>query len=355
MTLNMMRETVARRLQDLRKMAGLSQAALAERMGTVTKSAIEKFEKAEMVPAPQTLSRMAEVFDVMEDDLVRPYAVSVDYDRMRYRKRGKMPKREVERLQRTYGTKLERYVEVERLLGVEVPFALSYGDMPVRGHEDARRVALRFRQDMGWGMSPVISPIRQLEARGLKVFVLSERESANRDFDGMCYRDGGMAVVILKKCESTEHDRFTLFHEMGHLLMATGDLDGRELESLCNAFASEVLLPREVFLRHFYKGRGISPSNLKMLQREWGISCEAQMYKARDLGVITQNRYVGYCVRRNRNPELKAWLDGSAFPAEGTSRFEGLVRRAQDEFKITAAKAASLLGNPAEGQGRFNA
>lgn len=116
----MIKETIAKRLQDFRKMMGLSQAALAKKTMAITKSSIEKIEKAEMMPAPQTLSILADVLGVMTDDLIRPYVVNVDYSKVRYRKRSKMPKKEVERLQRLYGNKLEKYIEVERLLGAEV-------------------------------------------------------------------------------------------------------------------------------------------------------------------------------------------------------------------------------------------
>ena len=348
MTPNMIKETIAKRLQDFRKMMGLSQAALAKKTMAITKSSIEKIEKAEMMPAPQTLSILADVLGVMTDDLIRPYVVTVDYSKVRYRKRSKMPKKEVERLQRLYGNKLEKYIEVERLLGAEVAFTLNYDDVPVCSYRDAQRVAQLFRKDMGWGKFPVISPIQQLEMKGVKVFVLDEQESANKDFDGMCYKEGTMAVVILKKCENTEHDRFTLFHEMGHLLMNTGDLEGKELESLCNAFASEVLFPEEAFVKYFWEGCRIYPNTLKMLQREWGISCDAQMYKAKDLGIITHNRYMGYWVRKNRDEKLKAWMSESVYLAENTNRFESLVYRALSEFKITTTKAAALLGKSVE-------
>ncbi len=351
MNTSVIKETIAKRLQDFRKMRGMSQAALAEKIETITKSSIEKFEKAEMMPSPQTLSSMAEALGVMTDDLIRPYVVNVDYDKVRYRKRSKMPKKEVERLQRLYGNKLERYIEVERLLGAEVSFTLNYEDIPVRKYEDAQYVARRFREDMGWGVAPVISPIQQLEAKGVKVFVLDEEESCNKDFDGMCYKEQGLAVVILKKCENTEHDRFTLFHEMGHLLMNTIDqdgneLEGKELETLCNAFASEVLFPEMEFRLQFGATHKIYPDHLKLLQRDWGISCSAQMYKAKDLGMITQNRYIGYCVRLNRNKPLKAYMEKSVFEAEHTSRYQQLVWRAVKELKITRSKAAALLNMP---------
>ena len=99
MTLQEMRKTIARRIEDFRKKLGLSQKQLAERVDDLTASAIEKFEKAEIAPSPQTLSRLAEALNVMNDDLIRPYVIDIDYRKVRYRKRSKMPKKQVEAVQ----------------------------------------------------------------------------------------------------------------------------------------------------------------------------------------------------------------------------------------------------------------
>lgn len=344
MLLQEMKKTVARRIEDFRKMLGLTQKQLADKLDDLSASAIERFEKAEIAPSPQSLSRLADALGVMPDDLIRPYALAINYDKIRYRKRSKMNKKDIDKLQRKYGLMLERYIEVERLLDKEVVFTFNYDDIQVSSYKDAQNVARRFRKDMGWDLRPIVSPIQQLEMKGIKVFVLDETESSNKDFDGMCYKEENIAVVVLKKCENTEHDRFTLFHEMGHLLMNTGDIEGKELENLCNAFASEMLLPEEMFRKFFWEGCRIYPITLQMLQREWGISCAAQMYKAKDLHIINENRYIAYCVRLNRNKELKAEMEASRFQPETTNRFQSLVYQALGEFKITTAKAAAMLG-----------
>lgn len=343
MTPNQIKQIIARRLVDFRKILGLSQAQLADKIEGLTKSAIEKFEKAEIVPTPQSLARLATALDIPKEELLRPYLINVDYDKVRYRKRSKMPKKQIEVLQRKYMLKLERYIELEQLLQEDVTFDIDFSDIQVNTYQNAQHVARLFREKMGWGMNPIHLPIQQLEKRGVKVFIL-DTDEYNEDFDGMCYKENGIAVVILKKCENAEHDRFTLFHEMGHLLMNTGDKEGKELEALCNAFASEMLMPEEVFRQYFKEDSKIYIGTLQMLQREWGISTDAQMYKAKELGIISENRYIGYCVRLNRNTSLKEDMKKSRFKAETTDRFKSLVYRALEEYKISADKAACLLG-----------
>ena len=343
MNITQLKTIIARRLTDFRKMLGLSQEQLAKRTNWLTKSAIEKFEKAEMVPSPQSLARLALALDIPKEELLRPYLINVDYDKVRYRKRSKMPKKQIEVLQRKYMLKLERYIELEQLLQEDVTFDIDFSEIEVHSYKDAQHVARLFREKMGWGLNPIISPIQQLEKRGVKVFVLEDEEN-NEDFDGMCYKENGIAVVILKKCENAEHDRFTLFHEMGHLLMNTGDKGGKELEALCNAFASEMLMPESEFRNYFKENSKIYPGTLQMIQHDWGISTDAQMYKAKELGIISENRYIGYCVRLNRNSELKNEMKQSRFTPETTDRYKTLVFRSLDEYKISVDKAANMLG-----------
>lgn len=70
------------------------------------------------------------------------------------------------------------------------------------------------------------------------------------------------------------------------------------------------------------------------------------MYKAKELGMITPNRYIGYCVRLNRDKGLKEYMEKSEFEPERTDRYQQLAWRAVTELKITRAKAAALLDMP---------
>ena len=71
MTPNQIKQIIARRLVDFRKILGLSQAQLADKIEGLTKSAIEKFEKAEIVPTPQSLARLALALDIPKEELLK--------------------------------------------------------------------------------------------------------------------------------------------------------------------------------------------------------------------------------------------------------------------------------------------
>ena len=59
----------AQRLKELRKLNGLSQAALSSLLG-VTQQAVGKWETGRSTPDPQTVARLAEILDTPSDVLL---------------------------------------------------------------------------------------------------------------------------------------------------------------------------------------------------------------------------------------------------------------------------------------------
>lgn len=86
----------------------------------------------------------------------------------------------------------------------------------------------------------------------------------------------------------------------------------------------------------------ISHNELRDVQKQYGISADAQMYKAYQLGIISKNRYKTYRIKRN-NSAFKALIDTSVYPDEVSNRFQRLVYRALCDELITMSKAASIL------------
>ena len=92
--------------------------------------------------------------------------------------------------------------------------------------------------------------------------------------------------------------RFDMAHELGHILLHEWDENNEYLskdefnarEKQANLFASSLLLPRETF------GEDVAPyaTNIeyyRSLRKKWGVSMQAMMYRARQLGYITSNQF----------------------------------------------------------------
>lgn len=85
--------------------------------------------------------------------------------------------------------------------------------------------------------------------------------------------------------------RFSAAHELGHILMHTvghdGSLADREAEA--DMFASAFLLPREPMLDLL--SPELTLEGYARLKAKWGVSIQALVRRARDIGVIDENRY----------------------------------------------------------------
>jgi hypothetical protein len=103
--------------------------------------------------------------------------------------------------------------------------------------------------------------------------------------DGRIENTPGYTRVTLKSRASRERQRFTLAHELGHVLLDDPsvavqvrrlhpDLD--DVERLCEVFAAEVLMPRE-WVRTVFQPLPQGFNTLGMLARRAGVSMSAAL------------------------------------------------------------------------------
>ena len=356
------KEVFAIRLQNARKVSGMSQAELASKMSElqsvcpvmykgVSSTAIEKYENGVMVPDNDIIMvTIAKALNTNVANLRRPFRVKIG--KFDFRKKSKLGKKAVERIKIMAQQRIEKYVEVERLLNEEIGCNIDFSNFVVRNKNDARAIANMLRKEWNMGIGPISSAINLLESHGVKVIEVEEDPEL---FDGTSSTVEGMPVVVLNSNEGDpanpkhhntyERRNLTLFHELGHQLMnIADDIDDKEKENICNAFASEFLIPSEMFIKIFGPKRtGISFFELKDVQREYGISARALMYKASELGVITTSRFKYFNISLNKDPNLRYAIDETVMPPQHSSRFERLVYRALASEVISISKAAELL------------
>ena len=183
-----------------------------------------------------------------------------------------------------------------------------------------------------------------LEEHGIKIICTI----APAGFDGLSgVVNGKDYIVVLNKNQiHVERRRFTALHELAHLLYNkrfSPELTLREKEKLCDAFASEMLLPTSVLQSVFSPGEKISTSELRQLQLVYGISIDAIMHKLKELDIISESKYKTYCIRKNQSEALKDYVEKSLYNEACSSKFEMMVYAAAAKELISTSKAASLL------------
>lgn len=361
------RDVFAKRLQNARKMSGMSQGELVEKMKklamqlpmiykAVSSTAIERYENGVMYPEDSSVMlTIATVLNVTTGDLNRPFTVNVDCSKFEFRTKSKLGKKAKEAIKLKIQQRIEKYVEIEQIAGECPEFDVNYSDIEVRTSADARKVAMKLREDWHLGLGPIAQPILVLESHGVKVIEVDEDPDL---FDGTSNVVDGIPVVVLNNNEHSvsnpklqntpERRNLTLWHEIGHKVMnIPEEIQNKEREALCNVFANEMLIPSQTFISIFGAKRQIISSwELKDVQREFGISVRALLAKAAQLGVITKGRYKWYNISLNKpeNAQFREYIDASSSQPHHTSRFERLVFRCLASETITTSKAAELLG-----------
>lgn len=331
-----------KRLADARKMRQLSQKALSEATGgNVSSSAIDKYEKGQTIPSTSVLVHLVQALGFNTDYFFTPYTVEVNFDRFEFRKRAKLGAKAIESIKLKVVMKLEKYIQIENTMNSTIQCDLIYQDKLVRTEEDAIDAAHYIRNILRLSDGPVSSPIAMLEEHGVKIIELDEVE----EFDGTSNWIDGIPVVVINVKKQSERNRLNLFHELGHLMMSIpADVDDKKKENLCNVFANEMLITKERFIEIFgTKCAAIYTDTLISLQREYGISPDALMMKAKQLGVITPSRHKYFHIKLNQNKWLRDMVHEERYPKEHPTRFQMLVFKALDEAEITISKAAAYL------------
>jgi Zn-dependent peptidase ImmA (M78 family)/DNA-binding XRE family transcriptional regulator len=335
---------IAERIKQARLMAGLSLRSLAERVD-VSATAISKYETGKDVPSSGVLIRLAKSLDVKAEYFLRHSPISVEAARPCYRKETHLPRKQEKAIQASIGEWLERYIEIEdlRVLGKKPDGLPSGPAFAVSKSDDVESAADALREHWQLGSAPIENLTELLEDKGVKVGLVD----AGDEFEACTFwveTDGRMPVIATRKGLYGDRQRFNLAHELGHLVLKpSAHVD---VESTAHRFAGAFLAPAaSVRAELGLHRRHLSVYELHMLKHKYGLSMQAWVHRAQELGIIADSR--AKAIRSLfRARDWRRTEPGEQCPEEHPTRFELLVMQALAEDVISEAKAAELLGKP---------
>jgi len=150
--------------------------------------------------------------------------------------------------------------------------------------------------------------------------------------------------MVVKSDLTGDRQRLSLVHELGHLLLASDA--ALDEEKAAFRFAGAFLVPRPMAIYELGKRRReLDLVELHMLKHRYGVSMQAWVYRARDLGIISQATAADLRKRFRAQGRRKA-EPGDPIPQEAPERLERLVLRALAENVITESRASELLDKP---------
>ena len=336
----------AKRLKQARTREKLSMEDLCSQMDcSITKQAISKYEKAQMMPTSTVLIELAKVLKVSLDFFFRPFEVEDETFQVSFRKKSKMSNKDVEALKAQIQDDAERYLEVEQILGkIDNKPLISFQEGVLSTPEDMVRCAKRIRDEWNLGTDNISNVQEMLESHGIIVIYTDGPE----DFFGVSgFVNNNRPVIVLNSAQPhVERRRLTALHELCHLLFNHNfdpTLTNHQKENLCNSFANELLLPGEVLISRFKGCRYIVMDELNSLALIYGISIDAIIHKLKDMGIINEQRYRWINIRKNQDSSFKKMIERSVYEEKTIDHFVPMVYTALARDLITTSKAASLL------------
>lgn len=335
-----MKEVFASRLKRARKLRKMSQQELASRLD-FTKQMVSKYENGELFPDSRRLLQISVALGLppgyfLRSETVRP-------EGFLFRKKASLQGKALESLQEQLSILMESYIEIEEIMGEPSPEPLPLLD--VRNPGEAEEAAETLRGLWSLGTDAFGSVTQILEGKGIKVI----RIEADRGFAGVsCRLDGGHSVIVVNGTHNVERQRFTLLHELGHLVLRFPE--GGDEEKACDRFAGAMLLPGAQLLQLLQgKREHILVQELQIIQEQFGMSAESVLYRCKDLGIVSTHRHAMWYKRINTDARLREALRESRYNGkEEPVRFEQMVYSALAEGEISISKASQLLDKPLE-------
>ncbi len=330
------------KLKSARIMAGMSLQDLADAIpGKVSKQAIHKFENGDLTPNVITIGYLSGILKVPESFFARPQNGQLGLIEFR-NAHNMVSARENAMIRELTLDFVSRYIELEKLLQIEHKFENPIKDVKISTLADIEVAVSKLRCEWELGSGPLPRIIELLEKQGVKIFEIEVGDG----FDGLqtfeVYTDTPLLVLNKRHFKSDDRKRFTVLHELGHLLLSIESYSLKERERFCNAFAGTMLLPGEDLVGEFGQKRSsLSFEELGTVKQSYGISIQAILYRLRESEIITETYFKQFMFMINQlNYKIV-----EPFPYHGNeraTRFNQILSRGIAEKFFGLEKAAEL-------------
>jgi Zn-dependent peptidase ImmA (M78 family) len=316
----------------------MSQPELAAHLnGTISQGQLSKIEHGRIQPDKGLIERIAAVLKYKPS-----FFYSSIYQRMEpisfHRKRKKLNAKDREAIHarseifRINLKKMLPSVELETRLPPlpEIDPDQYNGDIP--------KIALTVRQRWGVPRGPIKDLTKLTEDAGVVIILF---DFGTPLIDGFCQHAGDdlPPVIFINSRQPKDRYRFSLAHEIGHLVMHQTPNPEQEIQA--NTFASEILMPTYEIKPQFYNP---SISRFMHLKLYWGASIQSIIYKGWQIGRISDRMFKYYNIEMSkRGFKTKEPVDWNG-SAESPSTLRQLISIYTDELDYSKGDLSDLFG-----------
>lgn len=179
-----------------------------------------------------------------------------------------------------------RLIHLRRFLeNVDINQSLEIPKLDVEQYDSPADIADIVRRHWQIPSGPIKNLTRFLERAGV---IIGYSDFQGAGVSGVTFSAPGQPpLILLNTGHPADRIRFTLAHELGHMVMHR--FPTPEMEREANEFASAFLFPRQD-LRAAFRGRKVNLALLAALKPEWKMSVQGILYAVQREGVITRNQ-----------------------------------------------------------------
>lgn len=298
---------------------------------------VHKIETGQTVPSPQFVEQVANFFNV-PDVLFTNVRSVLQEEQIHFRssRATKIATKQVVIARGEYIKRLTEYLDTKlRLPKYDVYNPNRSGSI--------EEIAEQCRVDWGLGLGPISNMMRLCESHGV---VVTTFKSVSKEVDALSLATYRPIFVRNESKESECRQRFDLAHELGHLVLHDGMVTGdRITESEANQFASALLIPRTMMLTHFptwFRGGRYNWVKLSEFKQTWKVSKAAILYRAKSLGLLTQEQYTSGVIALRKSGESITEKEDHLIPKEKPELLEACFKMLEKK-KIFAEDVAKAL------------
>jgi Zn-dependent peptidase ImmA (M78 family)/DNA-binding XRE family transcriptional regulator len=259
---------------------------------------------------------------------------AVGFPHFHYRRRARMGAKDLGRVEAIINIRRQHIAKLLRSYEAPIEKPIPQFDLDVIG-TTPEKIAERMRAYWMVPRGPIDNLTELIERGGgivMSVYV------GTALLDGVSFRSEGLPPLFLMNRDMpADRARFSLAHELGHMILHSIPEDDAVMEDQAHRFAAEFLMP-VTEIRPYLKEAKLS--NFARVKKFWKVSIKALIKRAHDLRMITDHQYKMLNIQYN-----KTYKSGepAEFGHETPRRLSHIVQYHLENLGYTLADLAKLL------------
>lgn len=270
-------------LETIRQLRQKTQKEVAEAVG-ISQSFLSKAEHGLQELPSDVMVKLCRYYDVPESFFLRKDGIS-PIGHLYYRKKLTITNKVID----SFVAKVKIYKAIidDLMSAVELP-EYTLGSYIPDDEMSAKEIARKIRYELKIFCGAVPNLAILLENNGI---VIIRFDFGTDKIDGLTtITDSGRKVMFINNNMPNDRIRFSMAHELGHLIMHLGNppRSSDDAERQADEFASEFLMPQDEIGPSL---QNINIQTLGLLKKKWRVSMHALVRRAKDLDAISYQQY----------------------------------------------------------------